>query len=140
MTLYKINYESKGSPKKVFNTICDSSEKVPVLYQILSTIGWSNIALEIGQLSDELIFPASGQVLSGFAISYINHIQTIKLPHITLDQGTECIKQLIEIKINSFTDINDSEKAVTIEWYREFLDIWKNNMAETLKRENLLID
>lgn len=122
-----------------FDTICRISEEMPPISQILATIGWVDIAAEIRNHTDKVIFPASGLILCSFAINYTDRISTIKLPRTTLDQGTKCIKHLYEIKISTSTDLSDTDMARHIQWYNDFLDIWRNKMEEALQQEDLLI-
>lgn len=139
MTSNGINHECEGTPLVVFDMICRSSEETPVISQILATIGWSDNATEIRNHTDKVIFPVSGLMLCGFAINYTDRISTIKLPRFILEQGTECIKHLYEIKITACTELSDSDKVAYIQWYNEFLDIWKSKMEEALQQEDLLI-
>lgn len=104
MTTYNTPQESQGTPLKAFDT-----------RQTLSTIDWSTIASEITAIGNDLIFPSSGLVLCAFAICYIEQTPAFKLPHITLDQGTECVKQLYQIHIAASTELTDKDKATAIQ-------------------------
>ena len=128
MKTHNITQEVPGTPLKAFDT-----------FQILSPVDWNNIAAEINSMGNILIFPSSGLVLCAFAISYIDRTPTFKLPHITLDQGTECIKQLYEIRIATSTELSDPEKIAEIQWHNEFFDIWRNTISDILEQEELLI-
>ena len=129
MKTHNITQETPGTPQEGFDTI----------YTSLVTIGWKNIAEDINSLGSILIFPSSGLVLCAFAISYIDRIPTFKLPHITLDQGTECIKQLHEIKIATSTELSDPEKVAEIQWQNEFFDTWRCKISDALEQKGLLI-
>ena len=128
MKTYNITQEVSGTPLKAFDT-----------FQILSPVDWNNIAAEINSMGNILIFPSAGLVLCAFAISCIDRAPTFKLPHITLDQGTECIKQLYEIKIATSSELSDPEKIAEIQWHNEFFDIWRNTISDILEQEELLI-
>lgn len=140
MTSCNINKTNKGTPKEAFDMICKTSQDMTDLYRIISTIGWSNIAAEVSIMGNRLIFPSSGLVLCGFAINYINHISAITLPRLTLEQGTDCIKHLYQINIEESTGLSDTDKATAIQWNNEFLDIWRNHMADALEQAELLIE
>ena len=129
MKTHNTNQETPGTPLEAFDTI----------YMNLATIGWKNIAADINSLGKILIFPSSGLVLCAFAISYIDRTPTFKLPHITLDQGTECIKQLYEIRIATSTELSDLEKIAEIQWHNEFFDTWRCRISDALEQKGLLI-
>ena len=105
----------------------------------MSSIGWNDIAFGIRKMRDELNYSTPGLILCGYAINYTYRISNIKLASTTLDQGTECIKQLNEVKISSLTKLSNADKAIAIQWYNEFMDIWKTQMANALRQEGLLI-
>lgn len=76
--------------------------------------------------------------MSAFAINYINNGIAIKLSNTILEQGTECIKQLTEKKIDMSFNLSDDQKKEEKEWYNVFLDIWKEHVKEELKTKGLL--
>ena len=128
MKTHNITQEVPGTPLKAFDT-----------FQILSPVDWNNIAAEINSMGNILIFPSSGLVLCAFAICYIDRTPTFKIPQITLDQGTECIKQLHEIKIATSTELSDPQKVAEIQRQNEFFDIWRCNISDALEQERLLV-
>lgn len=107
---------------------------------MIATIGWTNIATQIIHLKNELPFFSAGVTLSAFAINYINRIADLKLPRIILEQGSECIKQLTEKKIDSTYNTSETQKNAEKEWWNLFLDIWKEYVKNSLEQEGLLID
>ena len=129
MKTHNTTQETPGTPQEAFDTI----------YKILATIRWNDIASDINSLGNILIFPSSGLVLCAFAICYIDRTPTFKIPHITLDQGTECIKQLHEIKIATSTELSDPQKVAEIQRQNEFFDIWRCNISDALEQERLLV-
>ena len=99
-------------------------------------MGWANIMSQIIHLKDELSYPSAGIALSAFAINYINKVTNCKLSKKCLEQGTECLKELTEKRIDSKANPSDAEKN----WWNTFLEIWKKYMKKHLEQEHLLID
>ncbi len=139
-SLYKVDREQYPNPYDVFKSIASIGTSSPVLYNIVATIGWANIASEINKAKDELPYWLAGTTLSAYAINYINNGIAIKLSNTFLEQGTECIKQLTEKKIDMSFNLSDNQKKAEKEWYNMFLDIWKEHVKEELKTKGLLLE
>ena len=139
-TLFQFNLEDYPAPQEVLANIYEATNESPIIYNILSSIGWANMAHQIEQQKDQLNFVISGLALSIYAINYINKISNTGMSRITLEDGTECIKQLAEKNIVSSTEICKDEKQRRITWAKEFLDIWKRDLEIALKQEGLLIE
>ena len=138
-TLFQFNPEDYPTPQEVLANIYEATNESPIIYNILSSIGWANIANQIEHQKDQLNFVVSGLALSIYAINYINKISNIRMSRITLEEGTECIKQLAAKRITSATDICEDEKQRKVKWAHDFLCIWERDLEEALKRANLLI-
>lgn len=138
--LYNVDNKQYLNPQDAFNAIQRNANSTPVVFRLMATMGWTNIAAQIRQMKNELSHSGEGLILSGFAINYINDILKVKLPGIILEQGTECIKQLTEKVIDSNLNISDAQKSAEKEWYSLFLDIWKERMKEELKKADLLFE
>lgn len=138
--LYNIDRGQYNTPQEFFDSLCRSTNSTSLVFNVIATIGWTNIATQIIQLKNELPFFSAGVTLSAFAINYINKIANLKLPRIILEQGTECIKQLTEKKIDSTYNTSETQKNPEKEWWKLFLDIWKEHMKNCLQQEHLLID
>lgn len=124
---YNVSREQDSTPQKAFDGICRSAGDVPVLFKVIGTIGWNNIALSILKRQDELPYYSAGVTLAAFAINYMNQVTELKLPRVILDQGTECLKQLTEMRIDE-SDLNAEQKESEKIWWKTFLDIWKEYM------------
>ena len=138
--LYNINKGQYNTPQEVFDNLCKSTSGTSLMFNIIATIGWTNILGQIIQLKNELPFFPAGITLSAFAISYINRNTNIKLPRIILEQGTECLKQLTERRIDNSYNTSEPQKNAEKKWWKLFLDTWKEYMKNSLEQENLLID
>ena len=138
-TLYNFNPKAFNSPQEILKNMYEAANNHPIICNILSTIGWARIAYLIEQRGNELNDPVSGLTLSGYAINNLYQISRVKIARITIEQGTECIKQLFEIIIDSSSEIDEKEKEREINWNKEFLELWKRNLEESLAREDLLI-
>lgn len=138
--LYNIDRGQYNTPQEFFDSLCRSMNSTSLVFNVIATIGWTNIATQIIQLKNELPFFSAGITLSAFAINYINKIANLKLPRIILEQGTECLKQLTERRIDNSYNTSESQKNAEKEWWKLFLDIWKEHMKNSLEQEHLLID
>lgn len=138
--LYNIDRGQYNTPQEFFDSLCGSTNSTSLVFNVIATIGWTNIATQIIQLKNELPFFSAGVTLSAFAINYINKIANLKLPRIILEQGTECLKQLTERRIDNSYNTSESQKNAEKEWWKLFLDIWKEHMKNSLEQEHLLID
>ena len=138
--LYNIDRGQYNTPQEFFDSLCKSTTDALPIFNVIATIGWTNIATQIIHLKNELPFFSAGVTLSAFAINYINRIADLKLPRIILEQGTECIKQLTEKKIDSTYNTSETQKNAEKEWWNLFLDIWKEYVKNSLEQEGLLID
>lgn len=138
--LYNIDRGQYNTPQEFFDGLCRSTNSTSLVFNVIATIGWTNIATQIIQLKNELPFFSAGVTLSAFAINYINKIANLKLPRIILEQGTECLKQLTERRIDNSYNTSESQKNAEKEWWKLFLDIWKEHMKNSLEQEHLLID
>ena len=138
--LYNIDRGQYNTPQEFFDSLCKSKADVLPIFNVIATIGWTNIATQVIHLKNELPFFSAGVTLSAFAINYINRIADLKLPRIILEQGTECIKQLTEKRIDSTYNTSEIQKNTEKEWWKLFLDIWKEYMKNCLQQEHLLID
>ena len=138
--LYNIDRRQYNTPQEFFGSLCRSTNSTSLVFNVIATIGWTNIATQIIQLKNEIPFFSAGVTLSAFAINYINKIANLKLPRIILEQGTECLKQLTERRIDNSYNTSESQKNAEKEWWKLFLDIWKEHMKNNLEQEHLLID
>lgn len=138
--LYNIDRGRYNTPQEFFDSLCKSTNSTSLVFNVIATIGWTNIATQIIQLKNEIPFFSAGVTLSAFAINYINKIANLKLPRIILEQGTECLKQLTERRIDNSYNTSESQKNAEKEWWKLFLDIWKEHMKNSLEQEHLLID
>ena len=138
--LYNIDRGRYNTPQEFFDSLCRSTNSTSLVFNVIATIGWTNIATQIIQLKNEIPFFSAGVTLSAFAINYINKIANLKLPRIILEQGTECLKQLTERRIDNSYNTSESQKNAEKEWWKLFLDIWKEHMKNSLEQEHLLID
>lgn len=138
--LYNLDRGQYNTPQEFFDQLCKSTNGAPLMFNVIATIGWTNIATQIIHLKNELPFFSAGVTLSAFAINYINKIANLKLPRIILEQGTECLKQLTEKRIDSTYNTSKDQKNSEKEWWKLFLDIWKEYMKNSLEQEYLLID
>ena len=136
-----INRRGFGSPQDALQHFYETvnANGASTLYKILSTIGWAKVIVGILQRETELKFPVSGLNLAWYTIDYLNGVSRTHITRITLEEGTECIKDLSELTILSSNEISEGEKEETIKWHKEFLDIWKKDAEEALEREGLLI-
>lgn len=130
---YNVSREQDSTPQKAFDGICKSAGDVPVLYKVIGTIGWNNIALSILKRQDELPYYSAGVTLAAFAINYMNQVTELKLPRAILDQGTECLKQLTKMRIDEAMDLTAGQKKFEKAWWNTFLDIWKEYMKRCLE-------
>ena len=138
--LYNVDTSLYPNPQDAFNAIQRDANATPIVFRLIATMGWTNIAVQIRQMKNELSCSGEGIVLSGFAINYINNVLNVKLPYMILEQGTECIKQLTEKNIDKNCNMSDVQKKAKKEWYTLFLDIWKERVKDELKKANLLLE
>lgn len=138
--LYNVDTSLYPNPQDAFNAIQRDANATPIVFRLIATMGWTNIATQIRQMKNELSCSGEGIVLSGFAINYINNVLNVKLPYMILEQGTECIKQLTEKNIDKNCNMSDVQKKAKKEWYTLFLDIWKERVKDELKKANLLLE
>lgn len=135
---YNINKEQYKTPQEVFDVISQSEKEPPIAFKIIATIGWGNIAVQINNLKEELPFFSEGLALSAFAISFLNNTANEKLPKYILEFGTECLKQLTEKIIDKNNNISEEQKNKEKEWWKLFLDIWKEWLKRYLEKEGLI--
>ena len=133
--LYNIDRGQYNTPQEFFDSLCKSTTDALPIFNVIATIG-----TQVIHLKNELPFFSAGVTLSAFAINYINRIADLKLPRIILEQGTECLKQLTEKRIDSTYNTSEIQKNTEKEWWNLFLDIWKEYMKNSLEQECLLID
>ena len=138
--LYNVDKSQYPDPQDAFNAIQRNANATPIVFRLIATMGWTNIAAQIRQMKNELSCSGEGIILSGFAINYINNVLNVKLPYMILEQGTECIKQLTEKNIDKNCSMSDAQKKAEKEWYTLFLDIWKDRVKDELKKANLLLE
>lgn len=138
--LYNVDTSLYPNPQDAFNAIQRDANATPIVFRLIATMGWTNIAAQIRQMKNELSCSGEGIVLSGFAINCINNVLNVKLPYMILEQGTECIKQLTEKNIDKNCNMSDVQKKAKKEWYTLFLDIWKERVKDELKKANLLLE
>ena len=131
---YNVSRGQDHTPQKTFDGICRSASDVPVLFKVISVIGWTNIAVTILNRQDELPYYSAGVTLAAFAINYMNQVTELKLPRVILDQGTECLKQLTEMRIDEY-DLNAEQKESEKIWWKTFLDIWKEYTKRCLEED-----
>ena len=136
--LYNVDSRQYPNPQDAFDAIQRNANSASVVFRLIATLGWANIADQIRQMKNELSYSGEGIILSGFAINYINNILNVKLPRMILELGTECIKHLTEKKIDQNFYMSETQKKAEKEWYSLFLDIWKEQMKEELERADLL--
>ena len=91
-----------------------SANDIPTLYKILSNLGWVSISIQIKDYKDSLRFYWDGISLTTFSINCIDEVVEIKLSRKTLEQGTECLKQLTEIKIDEIQGVTKEQKGIII--------------------------
>lgn len=137
--LYNVDSRQYPNPQDAFDAIQRNANSASVVFRLIATLGWANIADQIRQMKNELSYSGEGIILSGFAINYINNILNVKLPRMILELGTECIKHLTEKKNDQNFYMLEAQKKAEKEWYSLFLDIWKERMKEELERADLLL-
>ena len=137
---YNVSRGQGRTPQKTFDGICRSASDVPVLFKVISAIGWTNIAIGILQRQDELPYYSAGVTLAAFSINCMDQVADLKLPRAILEQGTECLKQLTEMRINESVDLNAEQKESEKIWWKTFLDIWKEYMKRCLEENGLFVD
>lgn len=131
---YNVSRGKESAPQEAFDNICRSVGNVPVWFKVIATIGWTNIAIGILQRQDQLPYYSAGVTLAAFAINYMNQVTELKLPRVILDQGTECLKQLTEMRIDE-SDLNAEQKESEKIWWKTFLDIWKEYTKRCLEED-----
>ena len=72
--LYNIDRGQYNTPQEFFDSLCKSTTDALPIFNVIATIGWTNIATQIIHLKNELPFFSAGVTLSAFAINYINRI------------------------------------------------------------------
>lgn len=132
-TFYNVNRGHDSTPQQTFDEICNSAGDVPVLFKVIATVGWTNIALAILKRQDELPYYSAGVTLAAFAINYVDQMAELKLPRVILDQGTECLKQLTEMQIDESMGLTAEQMKFEKEWWKTFLDIWKEYTKRCLE-------
>ena len=132
-TFYNVNRDQGCTPQESFDDICRSVGDVPVWFKVIAAIGWTNIAIGILKRQDELPYYSAGVTLAAFSINCMDQVADLKLPRAILEQGTECLKQLTEMRINESMDLTEEQKALEKAWWKTFLDIWKENMKRCLE-------
>ena len=133
-TFYNVNRDQECTPQEAFDDICRSVGDMPVWFKVIATIGWTNISVGILKRQDELPYYSAGVTLAAFAINYMNQVTELKLPRVILDQGTECLKQLTEMRIDE-SDLNAEQKGSEKIWWKTFLDIWKEYTKRCLEED-----
>lgn len=139
-TLYNVSRGQGHTPQEAFDDICKSAGDVPVLFKVIATIGWTNISVGILKRQDELPYYSAGVTLAAFSINCINQVADLKLPRVILEHGTECLKQLTEMRINESVDLTEEQKALEKAWWKTFIDIWKEYMKRCLEENGLFVD
>lgn len=110
---YNINRDCYDTPQEFFyTTMCQVTDDNAIIFEILGTIFWTNILTKIICLKDELLYYSSGIILSAFSINCICKTTKLKLPIIILEQGTECLKALTKIKIDTTYNMSENQKQV----------------------------
>ena len=138
-TFYNVNRDQECTPQEAFDDICRSVGDMPVWFKVIATIGWTNIAIGILQRQDELPYYSAGVTLAAFSINCMDQVADLKLPRAILEQGTECLKQLTEMRIDE-SDLNAEQKESEKIWWKTFLDIWKEYMKRCLEENGLFVD
>ena len=77
--LYNVDSRQYPNPQDAFDAIQRNANSASVVFRLIATLGWANIADQIRQMKNELSYSGEGIILSGFAINYINNI----LKHLT---------------------------------------------------------
>lgn len=62
--LYGINRGPNETPQEAFDRLCESKNSTPLVFNIIATMGWTNIISQIILLKDKLPYPFSGITLS----------------------------------------------------------------------------
>lgn len=137
---YNVSRGMNSTPQEAFDDICRSVRDVPVWFKVIATIGWTNIAISILQRQDELPYYSAGVTLAAFSLNCMDQVADLKLPRVILEQGTECLKQLTEMRINESMDLTEEQKVLEKAWWKTFLDIWKEYMTRCLEENCLFVE
>lgn len=130
-------YES--TPREVLDKAIEVYNALPIVFRIISVIGWVTIEARIIENKQYISCSLEGLTLCTFCISVIEGDNEVKISKRTLHLGTECLKSLQEIYCNHEYYSSEEDRMRTIQWWKVFLDMWKERFEECLKNENRII-
>ena len=129
----------ENAPREIFDKAIEGAKALPAFFRIASVVGWVGIEARIIENKHQVSFPLEGLALCNFGIKVINGDGEAKIPKRDLHLGTECLKSLQEIYCNREYYSSEEDRMRTIQWWKVFLDIWKERFEECLKNENRMI-
>lgn len=128
-----------NSAREVIDIAIEGYNALPTVFGIISFIGWSTIEARIIENRQYISYCPEGLTLCTFCINTIEGDDEVKISKRTFHLGIECLKSLQEIYCNREYYSSEEDRMRTIQWWKVFLDVWKEHFEECLKNENRII-